>query len=469
MSTNFKSLVMTLIKKIYLVGLLFLACSAKEEPKPAPPVVTPAEPQYKQYGSPFTSVADPQDVVMYEVNIRSFSEAGNFQGVIDRLDNIRELGINTIWLMPIHPVGKERSAGGLGSPYAVQDYLKVNPEFGDLEKLRELVSKAHEKGMAVIIDWVANHTAWDNPWITNRSWYTQNTNGEIIIPEGTNWNDVADLNFSNKDMRKAMINAMKYWILEANIDGVRCDAADHIPSDFWKQAIDSLRNIEGRKLILLAEGGKAEHFSSGFQMNYAWTFYFNLKDVYGKNKSAASIYTAHQEEYSVIPPGAMKLRYTTNHDESAWEGTPIQFFGGAQGALSASVVTIFMSAVPLFYNGQEVGRAELLPFFTRDPIQWSDGADMLALYKKFIAIYNETQAFRKGTLEYFNHPDVVMFTKTLQDEKYLIIVNVRNAPKEVTLDATLQNTLWTNKMDNSSLAISEKLTLPAYGYLILKK
>jgi 1,4-alpha-glucan branching enzyme len=454
-----------LVKKIYLMGLLLLACHGKNDVKPVVPVVD--EP--KQYSTPFMQVSDPQDVVMYEVNTRSFSVTGDFQGVIDRLDDIKSLGVNTLWLMPIHPVGKLKSAGGLGSPYAVQNYEEVNPEFGDLTKLRELVTKAHEKKMSVIIDWVANHTAWDNPWIVNKSWYTQNSNGEIISPEGFNWTDVADLNYNNKEMRKAMIHAMKYWILEANLDGIRCDAADHVPSDFWKQALDELKKIEGRKLILLAEGQKAEHFNSGFQINYAWDFYYNLKDVYGSGKSAASIFTTHQSEYNNIPAGAMKLRYTTNHDESAWEGTPIQFFGGTSGALSASAITIFLSAVPLLYDGQEVGRASLLPFFTRDPIQWGDHPEMVDAYQKFMSIYGETEAFKKGELKFFNNADVAVFTKTYNSETFLIIVNVRNVSKQIGLDASLQNTNWINRLSGETVSLTDNLTLPAYSYWILKK
>jgi hypothetical protein len=250
---------------------------------------------------------------------------------------------------------------------------------------------------------------------------------------------------------------------------VRCDAADHVPSDFWKQAIDELNSIEGRKLILLAEGAKPEHFSSGFQMNYAWNFYYNLKDVYVSNKSAASIFTTHQSEYNAIPAGAMKLRYTTNHDESAWEGTPIQFFGGASGALTASVITIFISAVPLLYNGQEVGRAELLPFFTRDAVEWSANQEMLQTYEKLMNIYNSSPAFRKGTLQYFSHSDVVVFTRTFENEKYLIVANVRNSAKEITLDASLQNTTWADEIGETEVSITDKITLPAYGYRILRK
>jgi 1,4-alpha-glucan branching enzyme len=455
---------------IYLIGMLAWACQSKdvaEEVTPSPPPVEDVD-EPEQFGIPFGNVPDPQDVVMYEVNIRSFSDAGDFQGVIDRLDNIKALGVNTIWLMPIHPVGQLKSAGGMGSPYSVKNFLEVNSEFGDLAKLRELVAAAHGKGMSVILDWIANHTAWDNPWIANKLWYTLNGEGEIISPQGFNWTDVADLNFDSPAMRKAMIHAMKYWILEANVDGFRCDAADHVPDNFWKAALDSLRNIEGRKLILLAEGGKSTHFASGFQMNYAWDFYFNLKEVYGNNKSATTIYTTHLGEYSVIPTGRLKLRYTTNHDESAWEGTPIEFFGGDTGALSASVATIFLSAVPLLYSGQEVGREQLTPFFTGDPIDWTANQETLHEYEKLMSIYNDTQAFRQGTLEYFSDPNVVMFTRTFESEKYLVIVNVRNSSREVVLNPNLQNTSWTDTINEEDVMLGATLTVPGYGYMILK-
>ncbi|WP_165824024.1 alpha-amylase family glycosyl hydrolase [Pseudochryseolinea flava] len=456
-----------MMKKMYFAAMLMIACSGKEsDPAPVTPT-TPDEP--KQYGTPFAAVPAPKDVVLYEVNTRAFSASGNFQGVIDRLDHIKSLGINTIWLMPIHPVGVERSAGGLGSPYAVKNYLEVNTEFGDLNKLRELVDEAHERNMAVIIDWVANHTSWDNPWIKNRTWYSQNGNGDIIIPPGTNWQDVAELNFANADMRKAMIAAMKYWVLEANIDGFRCDAVDFVPTDFWKQAIDQLNAIPGRELILLAEGGKADNFTAGFQMNYAWDFYNNLKDVYGKGKAATSIFTTHANEYNAIPAGKVKLRYTTNHDESAWEATPIEFFKGEDGALSASVITLFTSAVPLVYGSQEVGRAEKLAFFTRDPINWSANSDMLDNYEKLFAIYNQSDVFIDGSLQSFNDNDIAAFTRTLEDDQYFILANVRGEAKIHTLEASVKNSTWTNAMTGASVELSSTVELAPYAFLILKK
>jgi glycosidase len=455
-----------MIKKVCFLAFMLLACGANDDVKKTTP---PVEEELKQYGVPFSAVPDPQGVVLYEVNIRAFSQSGDLQGVIDRLDNIHALGFNTIWLMPIHPVGQERSAGGLGSPYAVRNYLEVNPEFGDLQKLRDLVQAAHDRNMAVIIDWVANHTSWDNVWMSNKSWYAQDADGNVIIPPGTNWQDVAELNYNNQDMRKAMIHAMKYWVMEANVDGFRCDAVDFVPTDFWKEAITQLKALPNRKLILLAEGGKTENFTAGFQMNYAWDFCSNLEQVYSTGKSAGSIFTTHQDEYSKIPAGAVKLRYTTNHDLSAWDATPVEAFGGEQAALSASVITVFTSAAPLIYSGQEVGREEKLSFFTKDPINWTEHQEILADYDKIFEIYNQSEAFTKGDLQSYAHADLAIFTRTSSSDKYLIIVNVRNTEKSWTTDATLKSYSWINAEDGTPYSFASTTTLQPYTYIILKK
>lgn len=455
------------MKKFLFVGLIALACGPSE---PAPQPVEPdKEVELKQYGTPFGGVADAKDVVIYEVNIRAFSAAGNLQGVIDRLDHIKALGVNTIWLMPIHPVGQIRSAGGLGSPYSIKNYLEVSPEFGTLEKLRELVDEAHNRNMSVIMDWVANHTSWDNVWMKNKTWYTTDANGNIIIPPGTNWQDVAELNYNNADMRKAMIHAMKYWILEANVDGYRCDAVDFVPKEFWKQALDELKAIPNRKLILLAEGGVADNFASGFQMNYAWDFYKAITEVYKDGKSVNTVFTTHEAEYNAIPQGAIKLRYTTNHDQSAWEHTPVEVLGGTSAAISASVITIFTSAAPLLYSSQEVGRLERLAFFTRDPIDWDENQEMQQQYEKLLAIYNSTNTFRAGSLKYYANNDVAVFVRKNGSEEYLILVNTRNASKTVTLDAAFNGVNWTNKITNENLTTGGEINLSPYQFLILKK
>ena len=235
---------------VLLFILLFTVACEKDPVKPDP--VDPVIPDtYEQYGTPFNAMPSNEDIVMYEVNFRAFSTGGDIQGVIDRLDEIKALGVNVIWLMPIHPIGAIKS---VNSPYSVRDYKAVNPEFGTLSDLRALTDQAHARGMAIMMDWVANHTSWDNAWISNRTWYTQDAAGAIIHPPGTNWQDVADLDFTSGPMRLAMIDAMKYWTLEANVDGYRCDYADGVPFDFWKQAIDTLNSIPNRDILFLAEG-----------------------------------------------------------------------------------------------------------------------------------------------------------------------------------------------------------------------
>ncbi len=455
------------MKRILFVGLIAFACGSGD-PSPQP-VDREEEVELKQYGTPFGGVVDARDVVIYEVNIRAFSAAGNLQGVIDRLDHIKELGINTIWLMPIHPVGQVRSAGGLGSPYSVKNYLEVSSEFGTLEKLRELVTEAHNRNMSVILDWVANHTSWDNVWMKNKSWYTTDSNGNIIIPPGTNWQDVAELNYSNSEMRKAMIHAMKYWVLEANVDGFRCDAVDFVPKEFWKQALDELKKIPNRKLILLAEGSAADNFASGFQMNYAWDFYTTVTQVYKDGKSVNTIFATHEAEYNAIPSGAIKLRYTTNHDQSAWEHTPVEVLGGRDAALSASVITIFTSAAPLLYSSQEVGRLERLAFFTRDPIDWDENQDMHQQYEKLFAVYNSSGTFRNGALKYYPNNDVAVFTRKSGSEEYLVLVNTRNANKTVTLDAAFNGVNWTNEVADQDVTTGAEINLAPFEFLILKK
>jgi glycosidase len=366
--------------------------------------------------------------------------------------------------MPIHPIGEINS---VNSPYCVQNYLEVNPDFGSLQDLQTFTDKAHEKDMAVILDWVANHTSWDNPWIENKSWYTQE-DGEIISPPGTNWADVADLNYDNQEMRLAMIDALEYWVLEANVDGYRCDAADFIPFDFWQQAIDSLSSMPNRKLILLAEGARSDHFSAGFQMNYAWDFYNKIKRVFA-GENATGLYSTNILEYQNIPAGKHKLRFTTNHDESAWNATPIALFNGIDGALAASVITAYMGGVPLIYGSQEVGTAERVPFFTNSLIDWEQNPGMFRRYKDIMAFYVQPDALTDGNLTDYSNSSVVCFTRSTDAVEILVIVNVRNETTEFPLPNNLQSSSWVDAFDNRSVFLSESISLNAYAYQVLKR
>jgi glycosidase len=423
------------------------------------------ETKYQQNGVPFENVPELQDIIMYEVNLRAFSATGDIQGVIDNLDHIESLGVNVIWLMPVHPVGEINS---VNSPYSVKDYKSVGTEFGTLSDLRNLTDQAHARGMAVIMDWIANHTAWDNEWINNKSWYTQDINGNIIHPPGTNWLDVADLNYNNQEMRNAMTDALHFWIYEANIDGYRCDHADGVPFDFWQNAIQTLNKIPDRELIFFAEGTRSDHFNAGFGLNFGWQTYSALKEVF--NGLEAGYYFNEQiSEYNNTPEGKHWVRFTTNHDESAWDATPVSLFNGIDGALAASVVSVFSGGVPLIYSSQEVGTANNVPFFSNSIINWNNNPQMLESYQKMFQFYSTSQAAKEGLNTVYPHNSIAGFKKSFSDEEIVIITNLRNTTINYNIPNDLENTEWTDIMTQNNISLSGQITLEPYAFYILEQ
>ena len=418
-----------------------------------------------QYGVPFADIPAIEDVVMYEVNLRAFSSGGDIQGVIDKLDHIESLGINVIWLMPIYPIGEINS---VNSPYSISNYTAVANEYGTMDDLRELTDEAHLRGMAVILDWVANHTAWDHPWISNTDWYTQDSEGNIIHPPGTNWEDVADLNFDNQDMRLAMIEAMKYWALEANVDGFRCDYADGVPNDFWQQAWDEIGTLPNREFILFAEGSSDGLFDAGFDLKFGWDAYGGIMDAFD-GQPTTSIFTSNNGEYQGVSAGKEWVRFTTNHDESAWNETPITMFGGVDAALAASVVAIFTGGVPLIYGSQEVGTSGNVPFFSNSTINWNANPDMLDAYQKILQFYTSSDAAKQGYNSVYAHNDVACFKKAFEGQEVLILVNIRNQEVTYSMPTPLNGTSWTNAMTGASITLNSEITLGAYEYVILEE
>ena len=447
--------------------LILFSCTKKDSTTSTSSVTPPfiVIPDPPQYETPFANIPATTHITMYEINERAFSNSGDLAGIIPRLDSIKALGVNVIWLMPIYPIGIRNS---INSPYCVQNYREVNPVYGNLENLRTLVRQAHNRNIAVILDWVANHTAWDNPWIVYKSWYTQDANGNIVSPPGTNWYDVADLNYDNQDMRHEMIRCMKYWVLTANTDGYRCDAADWIPFDFWTQAIDTLNNIPNRKLIMLAEGNRGDHFAAGFQLDYAWDFLNTCKSVYKSNEAASTFYQTQQSEYSNIPAGSEKLRFTTNHDEDA-NGTPIDVFGGISASTSAFVVTAYLGGSPLIYDGQEVGCPVKLPLFSPSPINWTLNPDMLKQYKLLMQVRATHSALRTGDLEPYPDNDVVAFKRQTSTDQILVFVNTRNASKSFTLPGNIKNTTWQDALAGIPVTFDTVVNLNAYEYRVFTK
>jgi glycosidase len=446
----------------FFVLLAFATCRKTEE---TPVIPDPQPKPYEQYGKPFRDIPKIQDVILYEVNLRAFSPAGNLQGVISRLENIKALGVNVVWLMPIYPAGKVNS---VNSPYCIRDYKAVGAEYGSLADLRQLTDKAHSLGMAVMMDWVANHTSWDHPWIANKNWYTQDGNGNIIHPAGTNWQDVADLNYGSQEMRAAMTDAMQYWIYQANIDGYRCDYADGVPYDFWTKTLKTLRADTSRRLIFFAEGTRNDHFGAGFDLLFGWNFYGALKEVF-KGQPASRLMTAHSSEYSATPAGKHWVRFTTNHDESAWDATPVVLFNGIDGALAASVITLFYGGVPLLYGSQEVGTVNNVPFFSNSAINWGGNPAMLSAYQTLFKFYAGSATAKVEENAVYPHSDVVCFKKNLAGEEILIIVNVRNAAVNYPLPEALKNTVWTDIMTEQTFSLQGSLAMQPYRFLVLRK
>ncbi len=463
-----QTITISFFRFLSLSSLLILVLACKKDPVPPTPIIPipPVVTGPVQYETPFADVPTTSDMVLYEINERAFSASGTLAGILPRLDSIKALGVNTIWLMPIHPIGVTKT---VNSPYCITNYKEVNAEYGTLEDLRTLVREAHKRKMAVILDWVANHTSWDNPWIDNKAWYTQDANGKIIHPAGTNWQDVADLNFDNDEMRLEMIKALKYWLLVANVDGYRCDAADFVPYSFWKQAIDSMKLIPNRKLILLAEGGKPEHFDAGFQLNFGWDFFNKNKDVFKNNKAATGYYTTHQSEYKAIPAGAHKLRFTSNHDECAWDNTPLVLFGGKNASMAAFVLSAYMGGVPLIYNGQEVACSVKLPFFSRSPIDWTTSPDIFKQYKTVMSLRTAHAALRTGDLVTFADNDMVAFSRKMGTDEVFVLVNTRSNTKTFPIPAALQNTTWKDAISGAKVQLDNPLNLNGFEYRILIK
>ncbi|NML65483.1 hypothetical protein HHL22_09735 [Hymenobacter sp. RP-2-7] len=453
---------------------LLAACKASD-PTPAPtPTPTPTNPTTTtpvQYGTPFSGVPNREDAQIYQVNMRAFSQAGNFAGVTARLDSIKALGVNIVYLMPIYPVGQVRS---VNSPYCVKDYTSVGSEFGTLTDLRALVDGAHQRGMAVMLDWVANHTSWDNAWITaHPDWYLKDANGNIVSPPGTNYTDVAQLNFQNAQMRLAMIAAMKSWVYTANVDGFRCDYADAptiAASPFWKQAVDTLRSIRTHKLLLLAEGTNSANFTSGFDYNFGFGFYGGLKSVYGSGNAASSLSSFNTSEYAGATGTQQVVRYTTNHDVNDSDGTPVQLFGGNAGAMSAFVVAACFKGVPFVYDGQEAGMTQKIPFpFTTVKIQWGAHPDVTRAYTALLKARAASPSLSHGTPTAYSTADVVAFSKTNGVETTVVLANVRNSAVSYAVPAALAGTYTNLLQSGASVSLGGTYQLPAYGYLVLRK
>ncbi len=377
---------------------------------------------------------------LYELFVRDFSEAGTFRGVIDGLDRIEATGVEVIWLMPIHPVGEVERKGEYGSPYAVRDYTDVNPQFGTKDDFRALVEAVHARDMMLILDWVPNHTAWDNAWVEEHpEYYARNEAGEMTVPrdlEGnlTDWTDVAELDYSNPGLRRAMTDAMKYWVEAFDIDGFRVDVAGHIPAGFYREAIPELRSVREAPLLMLAEWDDPWLLEVGFDLMYPWASYGRLKEVW-EGQPAVRWVGEEVRELEGFPEGTYRMRMTTNHDETAWDAPPVELFGGSDGARAAFVAMALLPGPPLLYNGQEVESPQVLGLFEKVPVDWDrPGADEArAFYRSVIELARTHGDLVGGGVELLvtdREEDVISYRRG----DVVVLVNVRPEPVTVTVD-----------------------------------
>ena len=416
-----------------------------------------------------------RNAVIYEVNIRQFSPEGNFAAFEKDLPRLKELGVDILWLMPIYPVGQKNKKGTLGSPYAVKDYKAVNPDYGSITDFKALVEKAHKMGFKVILDWVANHTAWDNKLIEeHKDWYTLDSVGNPEIPEGTDWQDVADLNYDKKGLRNYMTDAMKFWIENADIDGFRCDVAGMVPVDFWDSTRMVLQSV--KPIFMLAEAEEPELQKKAFDMTYGWEFHHIMNEIAQNKQKLSEIPNYLKRTNQRFPKDAYRMYFTSNHDENTWNGTVFERMGKSVKAMA--VLSYAMPGMPLIYNGQEVGLNKSLSFFDKDTIDWNRDTSFTSFYTKLNLLKHRNKALLNGSeggeFKYLsNNQDnkVASITRTKENNQVLFLINFSDEDLNVKLNQSNLNgeyrELFTNKI--TKIEKESEFKLAPYSYQIFYK
>ena len=385
-----------------------------------------------------------ENLEIYQVNLKLYGESNAFAKVQERLDEIKELGTDILYLMPVYPEGQEK---GKGSPYCVKDYKGVNPAFGSLDDLKALVDAAHSKDMKVMFDWVANHTAWDNPWVKEHpEWYAKDEKGEIVFPTADGaWEDVALLNYENKDLWLAMEDALVYWVTNLSIDGYRCDYAHGVRDEFWKDAIPKLKAVNP-DLIMLAESDYERMFDDGFDVIFDRAMKYNVRQLWG-GMSPEDFFSWYISDQDKTPAGKDKLFFITNHDD-ATEAAPAEQFGSSEGGLAAFVLMRALNGSTMLYGSQEAGYGEKINFFNPWEFDWSANAPLHEAYVK--ALEDLSPLDRSGDMKAYAAGTVVM----VQLSNGLVAVNTAGKKVNFKLPDSLAG--------QNGLPV--KTSLEGYGY-----
>ena len=410
-----------------------------------------------------------KDATIYEVNIRQYTPEGTIKAFEKHLPRLKDLGVDILWIMPINPIGELNRKGDMGSYYSVKNYFEVNPEFGTKEEFRNFVTKAHNMGFKVILDWVANHSAWDNANVTlHPDWYTSDSLGNLVSP--FDWSDVVDFNYDNKDMRNHMIKALKYWVKEFDIDGYRCDVAGMVPVDFWENAVHELNKI--KPVFMLAEDeGNIDLLKNAFDMHYAWELYHIMNEIAKGKQTVADLKNYFDKCDTLYQADDIKMNLLTNHDENSWNGTVNERLGEASEAFA--VLTFTVPGMPLIYSGQEVNNEKRLKFFDKDEIDWTENRTT-AFYKNLTILKKNNKALWTppygGTFEILesNNENVLAYKRVKDDNEIIVILNLSDKEQTYRLN-NVADEYTVYPSHNKDVVNNKEVTLPAWKYRVLIK
>jgi len=424
---------------------------------------------------PYVKLEHPEwsrHAVIYQINTRQFTPEGTFAAAEKHLPRLRYLGVDILWLMPVQEIGRKNRKGSLGSPYSIRDYRSVSAEYGDLDSLKQFIASAHEQGMYVILDWVANHTAWDNPLAEQHpEWYARDWRGQFHSPAWTDWSDVIELDYSQPGLRRYMTDAMKWWVSEVGMDGFRCDVAGFVPLDFWNGLRAELDAI--RPVFMLAEWEQRDLHRRAFDMTYSWGFYNTVHEIAQGRKNATALVGYFYEKNNSWPRDGMRMLFVSNHDKNTWDGTQFEAFGAALE--NAIVLSVVSEGMPLIYNGQEAGNPKRLAFFERDPIEWREHP-IGELYRRLIALKKGNPVLWNGRwgaemIQVTNDEPTAVFSfvRAGEGNKVLAVFNFSAQPREVRLlDGPWPGTYSDFASgEKAMLRADSRLALPAWGYRVL--
>lgn len=444
----------------YLIAifLLFLAGCAAED----------IETQYTEE----SGVSTPEwavDASIYEVNIRQFSPEGSFDAFTEHIPRLKNMGVDILWLMPIHPIGEKNRKGTLGSYYSIVDYTDVNPKFGDKTDFKNLVEEAHQHDMKVILDWVANHTAWDADWTTTHpEFYETDEEGNFRPPE-EDWDDVIQLDVDNPEMQEEMIRSMEYWVREYGVDGYRADVAYMVPLDFWKRAREQLDQI--KPVFMLAEAEEPE-LHEAFDMTYAWHYAETIRNIGAEEAGLSDLDKALQQNFELFDRNHYRMFFTTNHDENSWNGSDPELYG--DNFLNFAVLSATVWGMPLIYNGQESGLDQQLEFFEKDSIDWGNYQyedfyrTLLDLKSNNTALYNGEMGGSYLKMSTNRDEEIFSYKRINSDDRVFVILNFSDEPVDFRFDAGEQGE-WRNIFDDQNVEIPAEYSLPGNSYKVFEQ